>query len=234
MTSHSEVLASALLCKLFLLQGNMLTNHHLSIVSSPITSYADTIWAMHKSRSSAGFSLDIPLIMLVSCISKLFYWPGARFDTALLLQAILMIFVQAVLLQIALTTRPPQDKVNPSTSIPFAPARANKRPYDFWQWRDVRPYWLFIAYFTVVLCVLQVIFGTWQPYVNVLGYFALFIEATLPVPVIMNNIKQKSVKGFRLSVLANWLLGDVMKMTFFFLSESSIPWSFKLCGFFQW
>lgn len=190
---------------------------------------------MRKTRSSDGFSFDIPLIMLVACISKLFYWPGARYDTALLLQAGIMIVVQIILLQIALTNRPPQDKLGPaSTNMPFAPARRDKRPYDFWQWRDARPYWLFIVYFTAVLCVLQVVFGTWAPYVNVLGYFALFVEAILPVPVIMNNHKNRSVKGFRLSVLANWLLGDVMKMTFFFLSESRIPWSFKLCGFFQW
>lgn len=40
------------------------------IVTSPVTSYADQIWSIHKTRSSAGFSLDIPLIMLVSSILK--------------------------------------------------------------------------------------------------------------------------------------------------------------------
>ena len=40
------------------------------IVTSPVTSYADQIWSIKKSRSSAGFSLDIPLIMLVSSILK--------------------------------------------------------------------------------------------------------------------------------------------------------------------
>lgn len=40
------------------------------IVTSPVTSYADQIWSISKTRSSAGFSLDIPLIMLVSSILK--------------------------------------------------------------------------------------------------------------------------------------------------------------------
>jgi uncharacterized membrane protein YkvI len=44
------------------------------IVTSPVTSYADQIWSINKSRSSAGFSLDIPLIMLVSSILK-YVWP---------------------------------------------------------------------------------------------------------------------------------------------------------------
>lgn len=40
------------------------------IVTSPVTSYADQIWSMSKKRSSAGFSLDIPLIMLIASILK--------------------------------------------------------------------------------------------------------------------------------------------------------------------
>jgi hypothetical protein len=40
------------------------------LITSPVTSYADQIWSMHKKRSSAGFSLDVPLIMLVASILK--------------------------------------------------------------------------------------------------------------------------------------------------------------------
>jgi len=90
---------------------------------------------------------------------------------------------------------------------------------------------LFLAYFFIALCVLQAVFGSFAAYTTILGYVALAVEATLPIPQIISNEKNRSVKGFRLSVLGNWLLGDVMKMTFFFLSETSIPWSFKLCGF---
>lgn len=41
-----------------------------SLISSPLTSYADQILSIHRNRSSAGFSLDIPLIMLVASILK--------------------------------------------------------------------------------------------------------------------------------------------------------------------
>ncbi|CBF74131.1 PQ-loop repeat-containing protein [Aspergillus nidulans FGSC A4] len=44
------------------------------IVTSPVTSYADQILSIHRNRSSAGFSLDIPLIMLVASILKVFFW----------------------------------------------------------------------------------------------------------------------------------------------------------------
>lgn len=38
----------------------------LFIALSPVLSYGDQALAMHRSKSSAGFSLDIPLIMLVA------------------------------------------------------------------------------------------------------------------------------------------------------------------------
>jgi hypothetical protein len=40
------------------------------LATSPVTSYADQIYSIHRERSSAGFSLDIPLIMLVASILK--------------------------------------------------------------------------------------------------------------------------------------------------------------------
>ena len=36
------------------------------IVASPIISYSDQAYAMQHNKTSAGFSLDIPLIMLVA------------------------------------------------------------------------------------------------------------------------------------------------------------------------
>ncbi|KAH0840781.1 hypothetical protein FOPE_06038 [Fonsecaea pedrosoi] len=42
----------------------------LFLVLSPITSYADQIASIHRKKSCDGFSLDIPLIMLVASILK--------------------------------------------------------------------------------------------------------------------------------------------------------------------
>ena len=43
----------------------------LFIILSPILSYGDQAHSMHKAKSSAGFSLDIPLIMLVASLLRL-------------------------------------------------------------------------------------------------------------------------------------------------------------------
>lgn len=107
------------------------------IVMSPILSYSDQALSMHRNKSSAGFSLDIPLIMLLASILKVFFWFGSHFDISLLLQAILMIFMQVLLLKIALDNRP---GFKAETAIPFAGAQDKAaRPYDFWQWRTSKP-----------------------------------------------------------------------------------------------
>ncbi|EME43608.1 hypothetical protein DOTSEDRAFT_72844 [Dothistroma septosporum NZE10] len=206
------------------------------IVTSPVTSYGDQIWSMHSNRSSAGFSLDIPLIMLVASVLKVFYWFGAHYDAPLLIQAAIMVIVQIVLLQIALLNRPPFGAQH-SLNKPFAGATEAEsyvtRPYNFWQWRSRKPYWQFLAYYTVTLAVLQLLVGTNELYIGLQGYVALSVEAILPIPQILENHRSRSSKGFRLSVLVNWLVGDVFKMTYFFLSEGEVPWAFKLCGMFQ-
>ena len=41
------------------------------LILSPVLSYSDQAYSMHRARSSAGFSLDIPLIMLVASLMRL-------------------------------------------------------------------------------------------------------------------------------------------------------------------
>ena len=140
------------------------------LVLSPILSYPDQVISMYRKRSSAGFSLDIPLIMLVASIcrfalrpcffffssstsdrpnadlsaNRVFYYPGARYDTALLIQAICNILVQLVLLKVALDYRPSPSSKGGEAAVPFAGAQDGlsgaQRPYNFWQWRSNRPY----------------------------------------------------------------------------------------------
>lgn len=98
-------------------------------------------------------------------------------------------------------------------------------------------YWQFLLYLFIVLTALELILapftGLYAMYSVLLGYIGLSVEATLPLPQIFSNIRSRSCKGFRLSVLASWLAGDAMKMFWFFTSTTEIPLAFKLCGIFQ-
>ncbi|KAM5342633.1 hypothetical protein ACJ41O_013599 [Fusarium nematophilum] len=211
------------------------------IVMSPVLSYSDQIISMHRSKTSAGFSLDIPLIMLVASLLRIFYWPHAQYDTSLLLQSLLMVIIQSLLLKVALDYRPPPPTKGGEAGLPFSGADDTvfgfQRPYNFWQWRSPRRYWQAIMYFAGALVVLELLLsqvpGLYGAYANAIGCIGLGVEATLPIPQILVNARSKSSKGLRLSVLAAWIGGDTMKLFWFFTAKTAIPWSFKISGMFQ-
>lgn len=186
--------------------------------------------------------------MLLASILKVFYWFGAHYDTALLIQALLTLVVQTILLKVALDNRPRSSTRGGLEHNPFAAYNSSNvkdllqntlngvRPFNFWRWTNTRPYFQFLAYVVTALLSIQVLLpfiSRTSFYVSLLGYLGLAIEALLPIPQILKNHNARSCKGFRLSVIINWLAGDSMKMSYFFLSKEVVPWPFKLCGIFQ-
>lgn len=176
--------------------------------------------------------------MLLASILRCFYWLGAGFETSLLVQSLLMIAVQLTLLKVALDHRPPplplldlSFPTPPTTAVATTPAAATAttRPWGFWQWRRQRPYWEFLAYFTLGTAVLQLLFGQTPRFVDALGYLALGIEALLPLPQVLANQRSRSCRGFRPSVLASWLAGDAMKIVYFSNSQR-VGVQFKACA----
>lgn len=73
--------------------------------------------------------------MLTASILKIFYWPGARYDAALLVQALIMVVVQVILLKVALDHRPAWRGEGPFKGI----EGGSGRPWGFWRWRAQRP-----------------------------------------------------------------------------------------------
>lgn len=211
------------------------------LIVSPILSYSDQAYSMHKAKSSAGFSLDIPLILIVASMLRIFYYPGAQFDRALLVQAISMIAMQTILLKVALDHRPGPSHKGGDAAMPFASSQGAlhdfSRPYNFWQWRSHRPYWQFILYLFIGLTVLELLLAplrsVYALYSPLIGYLGLAVEATVPFPQMYANARTRSCKGFRPSIIISWIMGDCMKMYWFFTSPTEIPMAFKICGVFQ-
>lgn len=100
---------------------------------------------------------------------------------------------------------------------------SNTRFLGFWMWIDPSAYWLFLAQFFFLMCLLHVMLGTWLSlYIQAIGFIGLMLEAILPLPQLITNSQQHSVQGFRLSLLANWLAGDVSKL-FYYMYGTSDP-----------
>ncbi|KAI0791611.1 hypothetical protein BC629DRAFT_373400 [Irpex lacteus] len=184
--------------------------------------YADQAYSIIKKKDSTGFSRDVCAILLVANITRCFFWLGDRFEFALLFQSLFMIVAQLALLYICLKYRPTSSPENLRTST---------RPLSFWQWATYTQYIEFLAGFILCQAILFLIFGRSEIYTAILGYVALGLESTLPIPQLISNYKQKSLYGFRMSTLLGWFGGDAFKAVYFFLKNN--PLQFKVCAIFQ-
>ncbi|KAG6381525.1 hypothetical protein JVT61DRAFT_112 [Boletus reticuloceps] len=129
---------------------------------------------------------------------------------------------QLALLFICLHYRP---RVTPGSYAP------SPRPFAFWQWSSYTQYIECLA--SIILCsaIIFLIFERFEFYISLLGFFALGLESTLPLPQLISNYKHKSLYGFRASTLIGWVGGDAFKTAYFFLQGS--PLQFKACAVFQ-
>jgi len=184
--------------------------------------YADQAISIVRKRDSVGFSRDVCAVLLIANITRCFFWVGSHFELALLVQSILMILAQLALLYLCLRYRP---IISPEN------LRSSTRPISFWQWPTYAQYIEFLAGLILCLTIATLIFGRSDLYVSILGFVALGLESTLPIPQLISNYKQKSLYGFRASVLLGWLGGDAFKTGYFFFQES--PLQFKVCAIFQ-
>jgi len=138
------------------------------------------------------------------------------------MQSILMIMAQLAMLFICLYYRPRLSPENLGVS---------SRPYSFWQWATYGQHIEFLAGLILVQTIIFLIFGYSKLFIAALGFVALGLESTLPIPQFISNYKQKSLYGFRASTLLGWFGGDSYKVVYFFLQQS--PIQFKVCAVFQ-
>ncbi|KAF8885025.1 hypothetical protein BD779DRAFT_1535048 [Infundibulicybe gibba] len=184
--------------------------------------YADQAVSIVRKKDSTGFSRDVCAILLIANITRCFFWLGNHFEYALLLQSILMILAQLALLFICITYRP---------RISLESVGGSSRPLSFWQWPNYTQYIEFLAGLILCQAILYLIFGRSEIFVSILGFVALGLESTLPIPQLISNYKQRSLYGFRMSTLIGWAGGDAFKTAYFFYKQS--PLQFKVCAIFQ-
>ncbi|KAF8661288.1 hypothetical protein AX16_001387 [Volvariella volvacea WC 439] len=194
----------------------------IGMAVGPPLVYADQAASIIRKKDSTGFSRDVCAILLIANITRCFFWLGNHFELALLIQSILMIVAQLALLYICILYRP---RTSPEV------LGGSSRPLGFWQWPTYAQYIEFLAGLIICQGILFLIFGRSAFYVDLLGFAALGLESTLPIPQLISNYRQRSLYGFRMSTLAGWVGGDTFKTIYFFLQGS--PLQFKVCAIFQ-
>lgn len=105
------------------------------------------------------------------------------------------------------------------------------RPLNFWQWSDYNSYLIFLFLYILFLLILYIPLSHSSTFISLLGYIALGLESTLPIPQLIANYRRKSLAGFRASVLFGWLGGDSFKLLYFLFKRS--PAQFTTCAVFQ-
>ncbi|KAJ7224498.1 hypothetical protein GGX14DRAFT_548951 [Mycena pura] len=184
--------------------------------------YADQAISIVRKKDATGFSRDVCAILLIANITRCFFWLGEPFEFALLLQSILMILAQLALLYICILYRP---RISPEN------LGGSSRPFSFWQWSTYTQHIEFLAGLILFQAILFLILRRFEAYVVILGFVALGLESTLPIPQLISNYNQRSLYGFRISTLVGWVGGDSFKTAYFFLQGS--PIQFKACAIFQ-
>ncbi|GAA5903760.1 hypothetical protein JCM8208_006570 [Rhodotorula glutinis] len=194
----------------------------------PPLAYADQYVSICRKHDSRGFSLDVPGVLIVANVTRAIYWLGDHFQTYLLVQSLLMIATQFGLLYVCLLYRP-------ADWTEHRPRRIG----NLWQWSHFAAYLEFTAILIVAHSVLFIALHRFDAYVQLLGFLALGLEATLPIPQLLANYEAKSTAGFRMTVLAGWAIGDAVKTCaplpplphFFVTPDNGLQ--FKLCSVFQ-
>jgi hypothetical protein len=167
--------------------------------------YADQAFSIIRKKDATGFSRDVCGILLIANTTRCFFWLGDRFEIALLIQSIFMILAQLALLYICIIYR-----LRSSPEI----LTSSTRPLSFWQWPTYTQYIEFLAGLILSQTILFLILGRSRAFIGILGFVALGLESTLPIPQLISNYRQRSLYGFRMSTLVGWVGGDSFKYVY--------------------
>uniref|UniRef100_A0A6B2G2R8 PQ-loop repeat-containing protein 1 (Trinotate prediction) n=1 Tax=Myxobolus squamalis TaxID=59785 RepID=A0A6B2G2R8_MYXSQ len=170
-----------------------------------------------NSKSSEGFSTAVCHIILLSSIFKIAFWFRNPFDTALLLQCLILVLTNFVLLHYCYSY---------SNDV-------KKEAHAFMMPQNQTIFHLICAF--LILQLSTIVFIMLLPYnskhIQVIGSISSFLEALVTLPQLYYNYSNKNVKGLSMTMVIMWLCGDVFK--FFYLVGVSAPFQFVYCNVFQ-
>ncbi|XP_021923447.1 PQ-loop repeat-containing protein 1 isoform X1 [Zootermopsis nevadensis] len=204
-----------------------------------------------KTEETEGFSLFVCLSLLVANTLRILFWFGKRYEIPLLIQSIIMNVTMFAMIHLCVSVRSKNQIIRGRDRVFTAEGgkicclkgelskRTSKQfhvghsfcDFDrryFWAWTDFVSYVDFILLFTIISSVLMYLFIDFVPFVEVIGFLAVFTEALLGVPQVLCNYQNKSTEGMSLKMVIMWAMGDSFKTGYFLVREA--PVQFWLCG----
>ncbi|KAH7642421.1 pq-loop repeat-containing protein 1-like protein [Dermatophagoides farinae] len=194
-----------------------------AMVLGSVVPYIPQYFTIKQTQNTEGFSLYVCLTLLIANILRIMFWFGKHFETALLIQSIVMILAMFFLLELCVRVR--------NSNLIIQQKRRYFSDFDlryFWEWTDFMSYLECMAVFTLGAGLLFYFFIGVPLIVEGYGLVALVTESLLASPQFFRNLKVKSVEGMSKLMVFTWFLGDLYKTIYFFVRQA--PFQFLLCG----
>lgn len=176
-----------------------------------------------RTEDAEGFSLFVCLTLLVANTLRILFWFGKRYEIPLLIQSIVMNMTMLAMIHLCILVRSKNQII-----------RGRERRFTdfdrryFWAWTDFMSYVDFMLLFTIICSILMYLFIDHIPFVELVGFLAVFTEALLGLPQMLCNYQNKSTEGMSLKMVVMWAMGDTFKTGYFLIREA--PAQFWLCG----
>uniref|UniRef100_A0A8C5Q6I8 Solute carrier family 66 member 2 n=1 Tax=Leptobrachium leishanense TaxID=445787 RepID=A0A8C5Q6I8_9ANUR len=195
------------------------------IVFGGLLPYLPQYQQIKRTSNPDGFSTLVCLVLLVANILRIFFWFGKIFEFPLLLQSILMIVTMLVLLNLCCSL---ESENRVSTK------QHHFTDFDleyFWKWSRFEDYVQFCLSLAISAALMTYAFYDSPVFVEGIGLVSLLTEATLGLPQLLENFKNRSTQGMSVEMVLLWTAGDCLKTAYFVLRDT--PAQFWMCGALQ-
>jgi len=215
---------------------------NLGILIGPSIGYICQSYKFKKNKSSKGFCLSMCLKILLSSIFKIYFWFGKRYNIFLLYQALLVLFLQYVIIFNYLKFKDRSDNLIKPMIIDNNNNKILHKFYNFfsdyfsiknfWNWNHLFSYIFYSCILTIIIGFICYIFGFKNEiFLEIIGYISTAIDVVLGLPQIYTNYKIKNCNSLSTVMIGAFLIGDTFRTYYYILTKS--PFQFILCGILQ-
>ncbi|XP_022122176.2 solute carrier family 66 member 2 isoform X3 [Pieris rapae] len=197
-----------------------------AMIIGGIAPYIPQYRQIKKTQDAEGFSLYVCLTLLIANTLRILFWFGKRYEIPLLLQSIVMNFTMFIMIHLCVNVRKKNQIIRARDRI-FTDM---DRKY-FWAWTDFQSYVDCMLVFSVLGAAITYLLIEVSPFIEFIGFLAVFTEAMLGAPQIVKNHQNKSTEGMSVSMVIMWTCGDIFKTAYYVIREA--PTQFWVCGSLQ-
>ena len=211
----------------------------LFMALGPSLNYVFQSKKFKKTKSSKGFSNFLCLVTILSHTLKVFFWFGKQFKITLLVQSVLVIFMQLYLIYLVIKYKEDKQKSNDDYIFVNNASRKEKikkfakdnffnwsKTFNsklIWRWDDVAEYYKFYFFIILILTIFSVSLGINNKYyINIIGGVSIFLEMLCSIPQIIEMQKSKNQRNISKIMVFMWFSGNLLKIYYNTANNSPI------------